>query len=593
MTKGSQDDVGATGARHLALTRLVRSLVPPLAIALPPLFWVVDATGRASRTTLGRDQGIFQYVAWALTRGAVDYRDVRDVNGPLTHLVHLAFLALGGADEHRFRVLDFTVTGVVFAFVGACLPGLRSPSAPEWIERVAWALASWVVLSGQYLLFGFWDLAQRESFFDWFMLSSLALQLVAQAPRCAAGGPRRQAGLLAVVGALSVVPWFGKPTYALFTIAQLAAVFADDTLLLSRKRAVLALGTGGALAAATQVAFLLACGDAAAFARIQFVDVPAMYRFIWPRSAADIFSNPWCATQAIFALVGTVVLLALVLLAEMPRRTIAVALAPACALASVIMQAKGFPYHFHPVTAGVHLQWLVFAAWLAERTRVASRRWAIVRLAPVAVGVVVSLRVATAMEDSPHIRAVWLLWGASTPEDRTTPEYFRHFPEPDFFPYEMRQAAAYLRERTQPDDHVQAYGMDPYVLFLARRLSATPYIYAYDLNADAALAGGTGGVPDEGQAARIRASRDAHESDLLARLDAHPPAAFVFLDGSPLMSKADAWDDFETHCARAADWVRPRYREAKRFGHDHVWLRLDLAPSDPLRPDDELSPDAP
>jgi hypothetical protein len=593
MPKGSLNHSGAVGARRLALARTVRSLVPPLAIALPPLFWVVDATGRASRTTLGRDQGIFQYVAWALTRGAVDYRDVRDVNGPLTHLVHLVFLALGGADEHGFRVLDLVVTGMAFAFVGACLPGLRSRGAPDWIERVAWAFAGWVVLSGQYLLFGYWDLAQRESFFDWFMLSSLALQLVAQAPRYGAGGPRRQARLLAVVGALSVVPWFGKPTYALFTIAQLAAVSADDTLVVPRKRAAIAFGAGGALGAATQLAFLFARGDAGAFARIQFLDVPAMYRFIWPRSAADIFSNPWCATQAIFALVGAVVLLALVLLNEMPRRAIAVALAPTCALASVIMQAKGFPYHFHPVTAGVHLQWLVFAAWLAERTRVASRRWAILRLAPVAVGVVVSLRVATAMEDSPHIRAVWLLWGASTPEDRTTRQYFSHFPEPDFFPYEMRQAAAYLREHTQPDDRVQTYGMDPYVLFLARRLSATPYIYAYDLNADAALAGGTGGIPDDRQAARIRATRAAHETDLLARLDARPPAAFVFLDGSPLISKADAWDDFEAHCAQAAAWVRPRYRETKRFGHDHVWLRLDLAASDQPPPDDELSPDAP
>jgi hypothetical protein len=593
------------GARSFALLHLLRSLLIPLVIALPPLFWVVSATQRASRTPLGRDQGIFQYVAWALAQGQVDYRDVREVNGPLTHLVHRLFLALGGADDHTFRVLDLAVTGASFAFAGACLPGLGSRRAarrgPDWLERVGWAFAAWVILSGQYLLFGYWDLAQRESFFDWFMLPSVALQLVVQARKTTTRNTtppseaRRQARWLGVVGALSVVPWFGKPTFALFTLAQLVAVVADDGLVVSRRRAVRAFLAGGLLSATLALALLFAYGDIGAFVRIQFVDVPAFYRFLWPRSTADIFSNPWSATQAIFALAGAVVLLSLVLLGEMPRRVVGLALVPLCGLGCVIAQAKGFPYHFHPVTAAVHLQWLAFAAWLTERCRVASRRWAIVRLAPVAAGVILALRVAAAMEDSPHVRATWMLWGARTPDQRATRAYFARFPEPDFFPFEMRQAAAYVREHTKADDRVQAYGMDPYILFLAERLSATPYIYAYDLDADAALAGGTGGVPSDAQAARIARMRDAHESDLLARLEARPPAAFVFLDNSPLISEPDAWDDFESHCRRAAPWVRANYRETARFAHDHVWLRTDIAPAEPsqARPDEPDSPDDP
>lgn len=583
--------------------RLVRSLLVPLVIALPPLFWVAEATRRASLTPLGRDQGIFQYVAWALRHGAVDYRDVRDVNGPLTHLVHWAFLWLGGADEHRFRVLDLVVTGLSFAAVGACLPGLRSRRCPDAVERLAWAVAAWVVLSGQYLLYDYWHQAQRESFFDWFLLPGVALQLVAQAPWRGADSPRRRHVLLAASGALSVIPWFGKPTYVLFTLAQLAALLADEGFVrsgsgaiggtgLPRRRAVLAFALGGLAGAATQLAFLAAFGDARAYLHLQLVDVPEMYRFIWPRAAADMFSEPWRASQAIFAITGSAVLLALVALGEMPRRVLAVALLPLCALGSVVVQAKGFPYHFHPVTAGVSLQWLLLASWLTERTRVARRDRALVRLVPVAFGVAVALRVATSMEDSPHVRATWLLWGASTPQERTTREYFAHFPEPDFFPFELRQTAEYLREHTTTRDRVQTYGMDPYVLFLAGRASATPYIYAYDLNADAALGGGTGGRPDDEQVARIRAMRDAHEADLLARVRAAPPAAFVFIDGSPLMTESDAWEDFADHCARAASWVRERYRETARFGHDHVWMRRDLEPDD-SEPDQEPAPATP
>jgi hypothetical protein len=274
------------------------------------------------------------------------------------------------------------------------------------------------------------------------------------------------------------------------------------------------------------------------------------------------------------------VLVALILMGEMPRRALAIALLPVAALSGVVLQAKGFPYHFHPVTAGVHLQWLTLAAWLAERTRVARRRLALVRAVPLAVAAVVAFRVSTALQDSPHIRATWLLWSGQTPAERQTAEYFDHFARPDFFPFEMRQAAAYLREHTGADERVQTYGMDAYLLFLARRESATPYIYAYDLNADAALQGGTGGAPDDAQAARIRAIRDQHEDDLLARLQAHPPAAFVFMDGVPLLSEADAWRDFEAHCDRAASWVRQRYHEAARFGHDHIWLLNDVVPDD-------------
>ena len=113
-----------------AQVALVRRVLAPVLLALVPLFWVADATHRSSLTTLGRDQGIFQYIAWAVRHGDVDYRDVRDVNGPLTHLIHGVFLVLGGGDEHRFHVLELWATAVSFALVGACIPGLVTKRRP-------------------------------------------------------------------------------------------------------------------------------------------------------------------------------------------------------------------------------------------------------------------------------------------------------------------------------------------------------------------------------------------------------------------------------------------------------------------------------
>jgi hypothetical protein len=577
-------------AGRLVLARLHRALAVPIAVFVPPLFWVVDGIRRASFGTLGRDQGIFQYVAWAIGRGDIDYRDVRDVNGPLTHLIHVVFLALGGAAEHRFRCIDLAVTSLSFAFVGACLPGLGAPRrgpngahprqpesrrvSPSWIDRGAWAAAAWVVLSSQYLLYSWWDSAQRESFLDWFVLPSCALQLAAQGRAAGRGGR----AAMAVSGALSVAPWFGKPTFALFTFAQLGAVLADADLGALRRRTLAAFALGGAVGAAVPLAFLLGWGDAAAYVRIQLHDVPAMYRFIWPRSAADVFATPFYATHAAFALVGTITLLAFVVSNELPPRALAVVAIPLCGVGSVVLQSKGFPYHFHPVTAGVYLQWLLLVAWAGERARVASRRWAPVRLAPIVAGGTLGLVAALAVQESPAIRDPWLLWAAGRSSKALSGrDYFEHFDRSDFFPYEMRQAAEYVRRHTTSADRIQLYGMDPYMLFLAGRLSATPYIYAYDLNVDAALSGGTGGEPTTEEASRIRDIRARHEADLLVRVAAAPPAAFVFFDGSPLLSKASAWEDFEEHCPETAAWVRDRFSETAVFGHDHVWLRHDLS----------------
>ncbi len=577
---------------YLGVQRALRVLLPALVVALPPLYWVVDATRRATLVSLGRDQGIFQYIAWAILRGDRDYRDIRDVNGPLTHLVHIVFLKLGGADERVFHVLDLTVSGFAFALVGACLPGIgrlarpnpdgeRSPSrlVREVSARIGWAFAAWVVLSGQYLLYIFWDLAQRESFCDWFLLASLGLQLVAQdRMRNVPSGPgTRTPGAIALVwaGACSLLLWFGKPTYALFTVVQLATLLVDDVPVTRRRRLALFLA-GGALGAGSQLLYLLLVGDIGAFLHIYLVDVPVMYKFIWPRTPYEILGLDGYSTLAAASAATSAVMLALVATGTLPRRALAIALAPMCGLASVLAQRKGFPYHFHPVSASLSLQWLLLVCWYAERGfRVPRGRPE--RLLPIAAGAALALRVATLMPISPYVQSLWLLTKARDPEERTSRDYLVYFKTSDFFPWELRQTASYLRLTTTPEERVQTYGMDPYVLFLAQRRSATPYIYAYDLNADAALAGGNlpdpvGLHPNPAQVARIVAIRDAHERDFFAKLKAAPPAAFVFHDKAPLITWQEAVHDFRTHCPESAAWVFANYTETANFNGIHVFL---------------------
>jgi hypothetical protein len=554
---------------------LVRRLLAPLLLALVPLFWVADATHRSSLTTLGRDQGIFQYIAWAVKNGSVDYRDVRDVNGPLVHLIHSVFLALGGADEHRFHVLELWATGLSFAFVGACIPGLVTKRRPTWSERAAWAGAAWVVLSAQYHLYLYWNQAQRESFCDWFLLPSLALQM-ARPARTARGASWR---IMAIAG-LSTITWFGKPSFVLFTAMQLAVLLFDRDWTVGARAKVGRFVLGGALGAAIPLGYLFLYGDALAFAKISFVDVPQIYRFIWAKSAQEIFGEEGPLMVAAAGVAATALLLGLVATRELPRRVLVVALAPLCAIINVAVQHKGFGYHFHPLTASTHIAFLLVVAMLWERYRAVPRKTPLGRMAAVVVAVAYALEVTASMKGSPHIRNVWILAGGETPERRTREEYFNTFKSHDFFPWEMRQAATYLRQKTTERARVQVYGMDPYLLFLAQRKSATPYIYAYDLNDDAALDGGWSNRPTDLDVAHIKAARDAHEQDMLAKLQAAPPEAFVFIDRAPLISYPDAWEDFRHCCEVSATWVATKYHPAKAFGDVHVWLRDDFASED-------------
>ncbi len=564
------------------------SIAPALILALPPLPWVREATYRASLTTLGRDQGIFQYIAWAISNGDVDYRDVRDVNGPLIHLVHMVLLALGGRDEHRFRVLDLTMTGIAFAIVGACLPGIErsfraAGRVAEVSSRVGWAFAGWVVLSGQMLMYLYWDLAQRETFCHWFILPSVALQLLAQGKlaemRDQRGRARRWLLVLVLAGALSAIACFGKPTFALFTCVQLVTLALDRHLPVRPSKLVGVFVAGCFLGALTQLAFLLRYGDLGAWLKITFSDVPAMYRFMMPRTAREILSLQWGGPPSALAFVTACAMIALIIDGQLARRALVIALYPLCGVVSVIAQGKGFPYHFHPVTTGLYMQWLLLLVWLWERFSARSRG-TFLRFVPIAACALLAGRVAWLVPQSPHITDIWILDKGETPEKRASHDYLVYFRDRDFFPWEMRQAAAYLREHTKPTDRVQLYAMDPYVLFLAERKSATPYIYAYDLNADSALAGSwmkRGLHPTDEQAARIRALRDEHEKDLLERLEREPPAAFVFIDKAPLLSFDDAFFDFKMHSPKAAAWVDAHYRETADFGEDRVFLRLDLA----------------
>ena len=153
----------ASGARVVQPSPPRRSC-PRSSSRCRPLYWVVDATRRASlvvarvatRASSSTSRG-------RCSKGDLDYRDVRDVNGPLTHLVHIVFLKLGRRRRARVPRPRFARDRRRVRVRGRVPPGRRTPreASPrrlvrarivrEIASRGGWALAAWVVLSGQYL----------------------------------------------------------------------------------------------------------------------------------------------------------------------------------------------------------------------------------------------------------------------------------------------------------------------------------------------------------------------------------------------------------------------------------------------------------
>jgi hypothetical protein len=570
----------------------------PWLVALPLLPLVCLAGYVESFAILGRDQGIFQYIAWAIGQGEVDYRDVRDVNGPLIHLLHFFFLKVVGPSERGFRLLDLAISTVVFGFTAqrvhqgvAYTFGARPTPA---MARLGWAALGVALLGGQYLRYLTWDTAQRESFCDWFVLVAAALLLPVDTH------PTRAR---VFAGVLLMVACFGKPTYAVFLPLAAAHVFVANApggptsiATVPQLRPALArlmpLVVGAALGLVGMLGVTAAVGDLGKFAHIYLHDAPIMYAYIWPHSPKELLEFGWVRTPVTWAgglwLCATLVFLA----ARRLRSLLFLWGIPLGGLASVFAQKKGFPYHLHPVTAGAALLLLtalaVASAALSSargrgdagdeagaRGKLPARRgWGAV---VVALGTFIAGREAWLMPLAPALQNRWMIQ-ASLIGDGARREDLDRFALPDFAPFDMRAAAAYVRTQTPPGSRVQLYGMDPYLLFLADRRSASPYIYGYDLNTDAAYYGAVDTAPEARKAnvtQEIRSIGAAHAKDLLDRHARAPAAAWVLIDGFPLSSYPHADEDLAKSQPQIYDVLMREYGESANFGPVHIYLRRE------------------
>lgn len=549
-----------------------RGWLVPLVVFLVLLVPCVRAAYNYSYATLGRDTGAFQFLAWALSRGQRAYVDVREHNGPLIGLVHRVMLLFGGRDEHVSRLFDIVMQCVAYGIAGLVAAGPWDGVYPTWRSRLSCCAAGVTLLLSQYLVFDWWSTAQRESGYDVFLLVGLSLQLAAQQRLATAEvRPRLVRALLLGSGFLVGATWFGKPTYALCTFGQVAALAADPAARkeLRRNVAAIAIGTGAAFV--VLAAYVAVVGDLAAYVRIVLLEAPVYYVPIWQKTLSSLYTR---GTNHVVLDQGFVTLVALIVglvLRLVPRSAMITLIPLVFGLVTFFGQRKGFRYHLHPVMLGSYWVWLVaLGRWQQGAQSISGWRRRAGGLAFVGLACVCSGKGLHNLFKSDFYDPKWMPAGAG--EARETAEFYGGFRTGDFDGYALRGAAAFVRSNVAADRGVQIYGMEPYLLFLAERRSASPFLYSHDLNMDASLAGGPGGKPDEAQRSAILALQERNTHELAEALRRDPAGAFVLMDGAPMTFPVDALVDFRQHCPEAAKLLDDGYVESARFGKFRVFL---------------------
>jgi hypothetical protein len=95
----------------LSNSRVVTVFNLPLAVVAGWLLW------RSLDWPLVGDATIFHFIVGQMKMGAVPYRDIIDINMPLTYDIHAAVVAIGGMSDVAWRVFDLTAAAVMSALI--------------------------------------------------------------------------------------------------------------------------------------------------------------------------------------------------------------------------------------------------------------------------------------------------------------------------------------------------------------------------------------------------------------------------------------------------------------------------------------------
>jgi hypothetical protein len=533
--------------RALRDPRLARELVP-LALPLALYPWLHYCCHHYEKANVFRDTTTLTYVSWCIMHGERLYDTVSLMDGPLAYITHAAMLLWGGFSEAAWRQLDL----YFHVFAGGALGALLAPAAERYrvVRKATWAVVGASLWLTELVAFDFGATLQREA--HYVAMGMLGMALVYTSVRHS----RRVAAWMIFAGAL-LSGWtvFGKQTAAVYpALVVLTALLLPSQAAQTRLWRLRWTIVGGGVSVLSMLGFVVAIGSLRGMWFWFFRYGVEYYRFHDIIKFEDILSLGYAHDAFTLAVVVIVGGLAAVATGALPRAAVGFAIAPFIEVASVVMQHKGWRYHFIPADFSA-IGFFVLAmaqAWGAEAAE-PSRRLAR-NVAAVALSSFVAWTAVQTVMTSP--------WMHESEEHESDPAIV-----------DSQAAAKVLAAHTRSEDRVFHFGDDPGVLMFAKRRPATPYIVPWmmDLLRHVPLDGELKITPE--QQAKVRALQTMNQQDDCARVLANPPPALVFRDNSVAYG-ANIQDVFFGMCPAFRPVVEARYHEL-RSGPFHIFLRED------------------
>jgi hypothetical protein len=364
------------GRRWLAFPDLSSSSSLVAVFNLPFAVFTAWLLWRSLTWPLVGDAAIFHFIAGQMAMGAVPYRDIIDVNMPLTYHLHAAVVAIGGMSDVAWRAFDLTAA----AAMSACIFLLVAPAG-----RAVAILAMLAVLA-THLSLGPYSAGQRD-----FLMSIPALMAALVSARTAED-PEHRWLYLAMAGAFAVIAASIKPSGILLLLLPALA-----TRLSWRDiwRDVAWTMAGAAGTGLLMLGMLIATGELGA--------LTTMIRKLLPRygamGAGTIREILGATAVWLLPVAGLALAAALGIATPKPARVRVMIGLAVFGLIHVLAQRKGWFYHIYPLAIGL-------ACWGAWSLAELSRGRALVCLMVIALTVGWGVRgSAYRVEDDPAKRA--------------------------------------------------------------------------------------------------------------------------------------------------------------------------------------------
>jgi hypothetical protein len=303
----------------LSNSRLVAVFNLPLAVVTGWLLW------RSLDWPLVGDATIFHFIAGQMKMGAVLYRDIADINMPLTYEIHAAIVATGGMSDVAWRAFDLTAAAVMSALILMLV----------WPAGRAVAILAMLAVLVMHLLLGPYAAGQRD-----FLMSIPVLAAALVSARAAEDHAHRRLYLL-LAGACAMTAASIKPTGVLLMFLPALAVRLHW-------REMIWIIAGAAAVALLVFGTLAAWGGLGAFVTMIRELLP-LYASMGVRPVWEVLE----AVQWIAPIAGLALAAALGLAARKPPRVRVMIGLAAFGLIHLLAQRKGWMYHVYPLGIGL------------------------------------------------------------------------------------------------------------------------------------------------------------------------------------------------------------------------------------------------